>query len=154
MHFAFLQSDIRLFSSEHSFTSVGRGIGITQSAWQGFIYVFFCSLTNAGHAGQVQGVAVEAVAGVALLHPNTSTVLTSVQYPTLLGSQTLEGFVLICGKEMQQISMPNREPKENRRDYIPLVACGGTAGVCTKINLKNEELPIEYGTLDIRVPLL
>lgn len=126
MHFAFLQSDIRLFSSEHSFTSVGRGIGITQSAWQGFIYVFFCSLTNAGHAGQVQGVAVEAVAGVALLHPNASTVLTSVQYPTLLGSQTLEGFVLICGKEMQQTSKKKKPQEERTRLYSP----GGLRRYC------------------------
>lgn len=47
--------------------------------------------THAGHAGQVQGEAVEAVAGVALLHPHTAAVLTAVQDAALLGTQALEG---------------------------------------------------------------
>lgn len=61
-----------------------------------------CSLTNAGHAGQVQGVSIKAVAGITLLNPHTPTVLTAVQYPTLLCSQTLKCLVWIYSTKGQQ----------------------------------------------------
>lgn len=59
-------------------------------------------LTNAGHAGQVQGVSIKAVAGVALLNPDAPPVLTAVQYPTLLCLQTFKWPVWICSTERQQ----------------------------------------------------
>lgn len=65
-------------------------------------FVCNCSLTNAGHAGQVQGVSIKAVAGVTLLNPDTPTVLTAVQYPTLLCLQTLKCLERICSTKRPQ----------------------------------------------------
>lgn len=103
MHFAFLHKDIRLFSSEHSFTSEDRGgrmgrLSQTNATFFCDLVVWKCPLTNAGHAGQVQCVPIEAVAGVTLLDSDTATVLTAIQDPTLLCSQTLEGLQPICSR--------------------------------------------------------
>lgn len=54
-----------------------------------------CSPTNAGHAGQIQRISIKAVTRVTFLNPDTPTVLTAIQYPALLCSQTLKSSVWI-----------------------------------------------------------
>ena len=53
-------------------------------------------LTHTRHAGHIQGVSVEAVAGVALLYPHAAPVLTAVQNATLFRSQALKRVVRDC----------------------------------------------------------
>lgn len=102
MHLAFLHSDIRLFSSKHSLTSVDRCDMTEKEGWIKMFSLCYslgcmrvCSPTNAGHAGQVQRISIKAVTRVTLLNPDTPTVLTAVQYSALLCSQTLKSSVWI-----------------------------------------------------------
>lgn len=53
-------------------------------------------LTYAGHLAQVELVAIEAVAGVALPHADAAAILAAVQDAALFGSEAFEALVVAC----------------------------------------------------------